>query len=151
MQYRHHLLTLSKGGGGGVQADTTIYFVVWWVLFECSSFDHFPINVVSRLFVDLTRLQPLSTLPIDAHIRKIGTAALYHVLATLGCQMKHELLLNKVQSLLSRNVSVAAGKPCKNTFYFAFSCLYLKNELGDPHFLFLKSCTKGMMKISAKF
>ena len=38
MQYRNHLLTLSKG----VQADTTIYFVVWWVLFECSSFDHFP-------------------------------------------------------------------------------------------------------------
>ena len=38
MQYRHHLLTLSKG----VQADATIYFVVWWVLFECSSFDHFP-------------------------------------------------------------------------------------------------------------
>ena len=38
MQYRHHLLTLSKGGAD----DTTIYFVVWWVLFECSSFDHFP-------------------------------------------------------------------------------------------------------------
>ena len=25
-----------------MQAETTIYFVVWWVLFECSSFDHFP-------------------------------------------------------------------------------------------------------------
>ena len=25
-----------------MQADTTSYFVVWWVLFECSSFDYFP-------------------------------------------------------------------------------------------------------------
>ena len=24
-----------------MQAETTIYFVVWWVLFEYSSFDHF--------------------------------------------------------------------------------------------------------------
>ena len=27
---------------GGVQAETTIYFVVWWVLFEYGSFGHFP-------------------------------------------------------------------------------------------------------------
>ena len=38
MQQIHHLLMLSKG----VQTDTTNYFVVWWVLFECSSFDYFP-------------------------------------------------------------------------------------------------------------
>ena len=25
-----------------MQAETTIYFGVWWVLFEFSSFDHFP-------------------------------------------------------------------------------------------------------------
>ena len=25
-----------------MQAETTTYFVVWWVLFEYSSFDHFP-------------------------------------------------------------------------------------------------------------
>ena len=34
------------GGGGegeaGMQAETTIYFVVWWVLFEYSSSVHFP-------------------------------------------------------------------------------------------------------------
>ena len=47
MQYRHHLLTLSKGG----EDDTTIYFAVWWVLFECSSFDHFP-NVILNLSDD---------------------------------------------------------------------------------------------------
>ena len=28
-----------------MQADTTNYFVVWWVLFEYSSFDHFPKNI----------------------------------------------------------------------------------------------------------
>ena len=36
MQQKHYLLTLSRG----TQADTTNYFVVWWVLFECSSFDY---------------------------------------------------------------------------------------------------------------
>ena len=38
MQLRHHLLRLTKG----VQAETSIYFVVWWILFEYSNFDHFP-------------------------------------------------------------------------------------------------------------
>ena len=43
MQQRHRLLRLRKmggGGGGGRQAKATIYFAVWWVLFEYSSFDH---------------------------------------------------------------------------------------------------------------
>ena len=58
MQYRHHLLALSKG----VQEDTTIYFVVWWVLFECSSFDHFPkLKVVGQLLV-----HPGSSFPFGA-------------------------------------------------------------------------------------
>ena len=30
-----------NGGGGGVQAEATIYFVVWWVLFKHGRFDHF--------------------------------------------------------------------------------------------------------------
>ena len=30
------------GGGGETQAEATIYFLVWWVLFEYSSFEHFP-------------------------------------------------------------------------------------------------------------
>ena len=47
-------------------------------------------------------------------------------------------------------VIVAMGEPCKNTLYFVFSCLYLKNELGHPHFLFQKSNQKGMMKFPAK-
>ena len=33
---------LGEGGGGGMQGETSIYFVVWWVLFEYSSFDHLP-------------------------------------------------------------------------------------------------------------
>ena len=40
MQQRQHLLRLRKGG----EAEITIYFVVWWVLFEYSSFDHFLIE-----------------------------------------------------------------------------------------------------------
>ena len=44
MQQRHHLLMLSKG----VQADTTNYFVVWWVLFECSSFDYFVQSILEN-------------------------------------------------------------------------------------------------------
>ena len=50
--------------------------------------------------VELRRLEPVSTLPSDALIRRIGTTTLYHVLALLWYQMKHELLLNKIQSLL---------------------------------------------------
>ena len=38
----------------------------------------------------------------------------------------------------------------KNTLYFVFSGLYLKNELIDPHFLFLKSNQKGKIKLCAK-
>lgn len=30
---------------------------------------------------------------------------------------------------------MATGEHCKYTLYFVFSCLYLKNELGDAHFL----------------
>ena len=31
-----------EGGGGGVQAENTNYFVSWCVLYEYSSFNHFP-------------------------------------------------------------------------------------------------------------
>ena len=41
--------------------------------------------------------------------------------------------------IVTSYVTMAAGKPCKSTLYFVFSCLCLKNELGDPHFLFLES------------
>ena len=66
--------------------------------------------------------------------------------------MKHECLLNKRQSLLWRNMPPwQRASPVKNTPYFVFSCLYLKNELWDPHFSFLKSNQRGKMKLSAKF
>ena len=42
-------------------------------------------------------------------------------------------------------------KPCKNTLYLSFSCLYLKNELGDPNFLSQKSNQQAKIKLSAKF
>ena len=43
------------------------------------------------------------------------------------------------------------GNPCRNTLYFGFSCLYLKNELGEPHFLLHKGDQQTKMKLSAKF
>ena len=43
------------------------------------------------------------------------------------------------------------GKPCKNTLYFGFTCSYLKNELGDPNFLWHKGDQQPKMKLSAKF
>ena len=43
------------------------------------------------------------------------------------------------------------GRPCRNTPYFGFSCLYLKNELGEPHFLLHKGDQQTKMKLSAKF
>ena len=43
------------------------------------------------------------------------------------------------------------GKPCRNTPYFGFSCLFLKNELGEPHFLLHKGDQQTKMKLSAKF
>lgn len=47
-------------------------------------------------------------------------------------------------------VTMETEKPCKTTPYFNFSCSYLKNELGDSHFLFLKCNQYTRMKFSAK-
>ena len=57
-------------------------------------------HTLPKTLKHLRRLEPFSTLPSDALIRRIGTTTLYHVLAILRYQMKHELLLNKIQSLL---------------------------------------------------
>ena len=53
-------------------------------------------KINSTTLFHLRRLEPVSTIPSDALIRKIVTTTLYHVLAILGYQMKHELLLNKI-------------------------------------------------------
>ena len=53
-----------------------------------------------RLARPLRRLESVSSLSNDALIRRIGTTTLSYVLAILWYQMKHELLLNKIQSLL---------------------------------------------------
>ena len=50
-----------------------------------------------------------------------------------------------------QDVTMATGMPFKNTLYFGFSCSYLKNELGDPHFLLLKSDQKIKVKLFSKF
>ena len=52
---------------------------------------------------------------------------------------------------LMYQVTMVTGEPCKNTLYFRFSYLYLKNELGDPNFSLQKSDQQAKMKLSAKF
>ena len=48
-------------------------------------------------------------------------------------------------------VTLATGKPSKNTQYFGFNWSYLKNKLCEPHFLLLESDQKAKTKLSAKF
>ena len=36
-----------------------------------------------------------------------------------------------------------AGKSCKNSLYFGFSCSYLKNKLGDSNFLLHENLWSG--------
>ena len=48
-------------------------------------------------------------------------------------------------------VTMATGKPCRNTLYFRFSCSYLKNERGDPNFILYKSNQPAKMKLVANF
>ena len=43
---------------------------------------------------------------------------------------------------------MATKEPSKNVLSFVFKRLYLKNELGDPHFLLLKSEWQGKTKFS---
>ena len=42
---------------------------------------------------------------------------------------------------------MATKEPSKSALYFVFKSLYLKNELGDPHFLLLKSDKHATLKL----
>ena len=58
---------------------------------------------------------------------------------------------NKMYSLMWRNGLPWQQKvPSKNSLYFVFKCIYLKNELGDPHFSLLESDQHARIKLSAK-
>ena len=46
---------------------------------------------------------------------------------------------------------MATKKQSKNTLYFVFKRVYLKNELGDPYLLLLVSDLHAKIKLSAKF
>ena len=48
-------------------------------------------------------LNPVSTLSRDLFDRRIDTTTLYHVTTMLWYHLKHQLLLNKMQSFLPRN------------------------------------------------
>ena len=96
-------------------------------------------------------LKPVSTLRRDAPIRRTGTTMFYHVLAILWYQMKHELLLNKKQSLLWRNMSPwQRASPVKAPSILSLVADISKSNTVIPIFLFLKSNQKGEMKLSAK-
>ena len=45
-------------------------------------------------------LKQVSTLSRNLVITRIDTKTLYHIIAMLWCHMKHQLLLNKMQSFL---------------------------------------------------
>ena len=88
MQQRHHLLTLSKG----VQADTTNYFVVWWVLVEYSCFDQFPYGNLGRVFksrdYDRAKKYFEDDLAIVTEIGvKAGEASCYAELGQMSCSL----------------------------------------------------------------
>ena len=87
----------------------------------------------------LRRLEPVSTLPSDALIRRIGTTTLYHVLAILWYQMKHKLLLNKIKSLLWRNMSPWQwASPVKTPFILCLVAYISKTNSVTPIFYFWK-------------
>ena len=46
---------------------------------------------------------------------------------------------------------MATKEPFKISLYFVFKHIYLKNDLGDPHFLLLKRDYHARIKLSAKF
>ena len=83
-------------------------------------------------------------------IRRINTTTLYHSAAIFWYNIKHQLLLKKCCRFVKKQITMATGKLCKNTPYFNFSCSYLKDKLGDLHFLFLKCNQYARMKLSAK-
>ena len=45
---------------------------------------------------------------------------------------------------------MATKEPSKDALYSVFKRLYVKNELGDPHFLLLKSDWQAKAKLYAK-
>ena len=54
--------------------------------------------VLLSLDLSLRCLKPVSTLSRDLVIRRVDTTTLYHVTAMLWYHVKHQLLLNKMQS-----------------------------------------------------
>ena len=69
----------------------------------------------------------------------IGTTILYQVLATLWYQMKHELLLNKIHSLLWRNISPWQwANPVKTPFILSLAAYISQTNLVTPIFYFWK-------------
>ena len=59
-----------------MQAETTIYFVVWWVLFKYSSFGHFPYTCCVMIFATVK----LKNWNADLHAPSRGTVTVLNIL-----------------------------------------------------------------------
>ena len=88
MQRSHHLLRFGEWGGGGgdgvLQAETTIYFVVWRPLLEYSSFKHFPKTML--FFNQRIRRGPMTTTVANENGPFSGTKANFNT-KTFSAQM----------------------------------------------------------------
>ena len=87
-----------------MQAETTIYFMVWWVLFEYSSFDHFPKRICtckeckteeefSTLFSAMASKQhSMSVNVLDSMKRVIGTPTEYQLIIVKDSSDRHQIV-----------------------------------------------------------
>ena len=71
----------------GVQAETTIYFVVWWVLFEYISFDNFP-------YFESTCTYFYLSLKKNGRCSRSGPLSREHDIYFLPCLQSHSLSLS---------------------------------------------------------
>ena len=115
----------------------TVLYVLHSGIFRYRTERVLTLRVYNRRLDPLRRLEPVSTLPSDALIRRKGTTTLYRELAILWYQMKHELLLNKIQSLLWRNMSTwQRASPVKTPFILSLVAYISKATLVTPIFYF---------------
>ena len=68
-----------------MQAETTIYFVVWWVLFEYSSFDNLPYFESTHFYLSLKK---------NVHCSRSGPLSREDDIYFLPCLQSHSLSLS---------------------------------------------------------
>ena len=121
-------------------APDALYWKSWWysrsLLFV---FFYFELRKSWQTSETLRWLKTVSTLPSNALIGRISATTLYHVLAILWYQMKHGLLLNKMQSLLWHNTPPwQRGSTVKTSFILSLVAYISKMNSVTPIFYFWK-------------